>query len=232
MELVCPNCQRNIPVSEVNVQADVAKCTACESIYRASDLVETHHLEENPKLPEGSTIEYRSTGTGVSQLIIPRQGLGGSVFPVGFATFWIGFIAFWTWGASQASVAFALFSIPFWIVGIFMWWGILRSATERQSLQLDGDGLTLEKHNLFTRKSWQVTYDQIDGVRLESLNSKFSVSEGQTPSNKALASIHGVVTLNYGVHKLQLGENLSGAEITWLFKLLKAVVSLKTGKRV
>lgn len=232
MELICPNCQRNIPAAEVNVQTDVAKCSACESIYRASDLVETQHLEENPKLPEGSTIEYQSTGTGVSELIIPRKGLAGSVFPVGFATFWVGFIAFWTWGASQASLAFALFSIPFWIVGIVMWWGILRSATERQSLRLDGDGLTLSKNNIFSRKSWRVNYGQIDGVRLETLNSKFPLSEGQTPSNKDLASIHGVVTLNYGVHKLQLGENLSGAEITWLFKLLKAVVSLKSGKRV
>ncbi len=56
-----------------------------------------------------------------------------------FATFWLGFIAFWTFGAlgmptsledlskiQPAQIPFALFSIPFWLVGIVLasspWW--------------------------------------------------------------------------------------------------------------
>ncbi len=56
-----------------------------------------------------------------------------------FATFWLGFIAFWTFGAlgmptsledvskiQPAQIPFALFSIPFWLVGIGLasspWW--------------------------------------------------------------------------------------------------------------
>lgn len=37
-----------------------------------------------------------------------------------FALFWLAFVAFWTFVAAKSSPVFACFSIPFWLIGLFM----------------------------------------------------------------------------------------------------------------
>jgi len=237
MQLICPNCQTPIDADEVNVKADVAKCVVCENIYKASDLVETINLEETLILPGGSRIQYESSGMGSSTLTLPRQGLDSSKgFPIGFATFWMGFIAFWTWGALQSSLAFALFSIPFWLVGLAMWIAILKGSSEVQVIGITPAGLKIHKYSIISNKQWDIGFEEIDSINLESPGGNNPFSAGMNLNHAAANStssvVGGVIKITYGIHKLQVGENLSQPEIIWLNKLLKAMVSLKTKRNI
>lgn len=53
----------------------------------------------------------------------PEEGFSFSsedIFLIPFSLFFLGFSIFWMWGASQGSTFFALFGIPFLLVGLYM----------------------------------------------------------------------------------------------------------------
>ena len=56
--------------------------------------------------------------------------LFGKVYIGIFLLFWLAFVGFWTYGALQESLAMALFSIPFWAVGIFGIYKLIKSNKE------------------------------------------------------------------------------------------------------
>ncbi|NIQ99380.1 MAG: hypothetical protein GTN78_04160, partial [Gemmatimonadales bacterium] len=108
MQLICPNCGARIAAEEVNVQADLARCSACNEVFKASRLVGDADLSQSLEPPAGSKIEFEADQAGNASFHIPRRRLRGSdVFPMIFAAFWVGFMAFWTWVAASAGGFFA-----------------------------------------------------------------------------------------------------------------------------
>ena len=76
------------------------------------------HVDSAP--PAGSRIVVASEGAEL-RLVIPAAGLVGTAAGIaGFATVWLAFVAYWTSMAVRGSVVFAMFSIPFWVVGLVM----------------------------------------------------------------------------------------------------------------
>ncbi len=67
-----------------------------------------------------------------------------------FASFWLGFVYFWTTTAveNDAPTMFAMFSIPFWIVGFGLVISGIRSLPTRTRLRFGPDGLHYSKHFL------------------------------------------------------------------------------------
>lgn len=56
----------------------------------------------------------------------PKKGIvfrSSDIFMIPFSLFWCGFAIFWFIGASEASIAFALFGVPFIIVGLIFVFG-------------------------------------------------------------------------------------------------------------
>ncbi len=114
-------------------------------------------------LPSDSRVILSSTPALLS-LTIPRTGFRspGFWFSSGFAVFWLGFVAFWTFSALAmgAPIFFAMFSLPFWAVGIFLVRVLLKPAlTEVTATFTREGGLVFEERFLGRSRirSWQLS---------------------------------------------------------------------------
>jgi hypothetical protein len=219
------------------VATDLAKCASCNEVFRASELAADVDLREGLAPPAGSGIAFNSDQTGSGSFSIPKSGLTGSdAFALLFATFWICFIAFWTWGAAQGSILFAAFSIPFWIVGLGMWRGILIGITETQELRLGVDMLTVLKKSVVSTRQLEIPYCEIESIDVQSFMPRdpFTMTRHMRHFTRMSGMWGGIplATIVHGTKKTHIAENVSEAEIKWLVKTLKAVLFKKAGKRV
>lgn len=235
MKLVCPKCHSPIGAENVNVATDLAKCTMCNEIFKASDLVADVDLSRDLQPPVGSKIVV-DLYTSEHTVFIPSRGFRWSdLYTILFATFWCAFIAFWSWGASRASLLFAAFSIPFWIVGIAMWTGILVGATETQTIDLDYDALVLSKRAILFSRTRAIPYAEIGGIDTETPNPRnpFRSLQYMRPYSRISRSMGmPLPTISHGTKKVHFAEYVSEAEMEWLVRMLKALVYRKTGRKV
>lgn len=105
--------------------------------------------KEPVTLPSDSRVILSST-LDLLSIQIPRIGFRspGFWFSSGFAVFWLGFVAFWTFSALAmgAPIFFAMFSLPFWAVGIFLVRVMLKPALSEVLATFTRDGgLVLEE---------------------------------------------------------------------------------------
>lgn len=111
-------------------------------------------------LPADSRVRIERDAERIRVSLPPAgSGLGGIGFVgAAFALFWLGFVAFWTFSsiAMGAPVAFTLFSLPFWAVGIAMARTMLKGAIGSSELILDRRGLLYRERLLATgrTRSW------------------------------------------------------------------------------
>jgi hypothetical protein len=237
MKLICPDCQSPIDAGDVNVSTDLAKCVSCNQVFKASELAADVDLREGLTPPAGSGVVFSSEQADCGSFSIPKSGLTGSdAFALLFATFWICFIAFWTWGAAHGSILFAAFSIPFWVVGIGMWRGILIGITETQELRLDTDMLTILKKSVVSTKQLQIPYNEIESIDVQSFMPRdpFTMTRHMRHFTRMSGMWGGIplATIVHGTKKTHIAENVSEAETKWLVKMLKAVLFKQAGKRV
>ncbi len=237
MDLTCPKCESRIEPEDVNVSANLAKCGDCGGIYKASDLTERLDPRTDLEPPTGSAIGFRTEGADTGILSIPRGGLGGGMaFPMLFAAFWVGFMAFWTWGASRGSYVFAAFSIPFWVIGLGMWRGIIIGICESQEIRLGSETLSVIKRSPVASSTREIPYRQITSIAAQPLvlRDPFTMSRYM----RHAASVSGMsggarlATVTHGTKKTRVAENVSEAEVEWLVRILKALVHDRTGRRV
>lgn len=171
IQLQCPNCDANISPADVNVAIDIAKCTGCNSLFRVSELLDSYP-DNKPKpkvteLPKGTQIKVQRGLGNATEIVLPARGLKGvNNHTIFFASFWIIFISIWTIGAAFGNVFFALFSIPFWIVGVMMWVGIIKSISESELIKIDHTSITLIKKSPLSTKRSQFPLGEIDSVGL------------------------------------------------------------------
>jgi len=114
-------------------------------------------------LPSDSRVILSSTPALLS-ITIPRTGFRspGFWFSSGFAVFWLGFVAFWTFSALAmgAPIFFAMFSLPFWAVGIFMVRVLLKPALTGVTATFTREGGLVFEERFLGRsriRSWQLT---------------------------------------------------------------------------
>jgi hypothetical protein len=237
MKLICPNCQSQIGSEHVNVATDLAKCGNCGELFKASDLVADVDLEQDLQPPAGSAIVFQSEGKGVGTFSIPKSGIKGKdIFIFIFAGFWICFIAAWTCGAAFAGGPFALFSIPFWIVGIGMWRGILIGITETQQLRLGPVTLSIFKKSVVSSKHIEIAHCDIASIDMKPFipRDPFTMARYLRHFLHTQGAWGGVplATIAHGTKKTLFAENVSEAEAEWLIKMLKAVIAKQAGRKV
>jgi len=235
MKLQCPVCGAFIEGDSVNVAADIAKCGECGEVFKPSELLKRTTQEENLDPPKGGRIAFSMEAGSTAVFQIPRRRISGAdVGTMGFTAFWLGFIAFWTWGAAHGSIAFALFSIPFWIVGLGMAGGILNSLLERETLELTDDELRIFKIRPLMPRRYFIPYADIESISMEGTLPRDAVTAMRymqrlkaTPEGGFAVS---VPTVAYGVRKTRFAETVSEAEAKWLVAVIRAAVQNKTGK--
>jgi hypothetical protein len=135
---------------------------------------------------------------------IPPERQRASGIGIGvFAAAWLGFVAFWTFMAIAmgAPFFFPMFSIPFWIVGIFMASTGLKSAFGSSILRISPEGLVYTER-LFGRgktRSWPLS----DAGR-----SSIGVSPMEVQGERSQEII-----VEAGTARLKIGSGLSPREL-------------------
>lgn len=237
MLLLCPKCSQPVKPGEINIAADLAKCLNCDEVFKASELLEAPEETDLANPPAGTAIVYDAGGGELGAFRIPAKGFGViTLFPLVFITFWLSFVAVWTWLAAKGSVLFALFSLPFWLVGLGMLRGIIGAVAERQLIEIGREELVLHRMSPFSHRTARICMAEIEAVSMEKWrpNNPFDALRQAHRLTSRTASYTGipVPTISHRGVKTRFGENLNEAEMDWLVKVLKATVYKFAGKRV
>ncbi|PZO36245.1 MAG: serine/threonine protein kinase [Pseudanabaena frigida] len=154
--------------------------------------------------PLGSRIELKKTDVALEIDIPPAGWRGEGVSLLLFAIFWNGFLLFWTSLAFRAGF-FALFSIPFWVVGIGIAYtslsivfGKVRLVIGDRTFRIDWDILGVNR--------------QVNGKTkdLRQVEMKSSYEVNNQPVMR--------LCLNQGVYSHKFGDGLSRVEKEWLLQ--------------
>lgn len=168
MKVQCPDCQAAIPAANFSLESGWAKCEACHELFDLADVVPgfvpTPSQPGEKERPAGSrTLLERSDGELF--IHVPAEGFrGATIGALAFSMFWLGFISFWTLAAlggfggraiGPVNWAFASFSVPFWMAGLWMLSAIIWSLWGKKSIRIDRNGMrTFQRCLLWSRAKW------------------------------------------------------------------------------
>lgn len=228
MKLICTKCSAEIKAENINITTDLAKCDNCGSIYKVSDL--SHSLEKkdiNP--PNGSKIILKKGLNDEIEFTYPKKGLTASLLPqLFFAIFWLSFVAFWSWGASQGSFFFALFSIPFWVIGISMIVGIVNSANEVQIVTINKNKLIVNKLRPIRPKLFETSLENIQTIKMKGLKmspfSMFGNFRNMIKMQRSFGSAIEMPAIITGLKTEYFFDDANDAEQEWIVNILDRLV--------
>lgn len=157
-----------------------------------------------PRQPAGTRVLLEKTRHELN-LDIPPVGFRGETVALGlFSLFWNGFLVVWTLGAAVGGGGFfALFSIPFWLIGGGMVIGVVNNILKRVHLHIGPHQFVLEQSLLGRTRRIEGKTADLSGVELQT---------AYTSNNRP---IH-VINLIEGVHNHKWGTPLSEVEKNWL----------------
>ncbi len=177
------------------------------------------------KLPSDSKIEISETRMDRYDILIPATGFKGKhTFMIIFAIFWNTFLVFWTLGAAKGSIIFALFSIPFWIVGFLLIRGVYVSVKQSQTIKIEHKNLILSKTTPIWSTTSTVSYNDLNSIEMAVSNQnsgnpfKFYQKLGNGVHQMNMMS--PIPTISFGTQEITFAENLSNAEQKYLVDFL------------
>ncbi len=173
--------------------------------------------------PANSHIESFGTSTMLEIIIPPKKFQAGDIGLIIFVTFWLGFLVVWTSMVIMLGAVFmALFSIPFWLVGIGMVLGITTSLTQKQSIELDRYSLRIIKKGWFLSTLHDIDVDDIVGIHREKSTLKNSFKNLQVTSNNSNNKNQTELpTLQLKSESITFLEHGSQEEMNWAIHILK-----------
>ena len=236
MKILCPNCETEVAVEEVDLSTGWARCRECNELFQVPEIARsrTGNAFDAPTAPVfDGPIERPADARILIQrrpdklfVYVPPFGFRLAVLPVmGFAVFWLGFVAFWTAGAlgmfggrmGLENILFACFSIPFWLVGFAMLGGCLWAMGASRLVYMDASILmTRLKVYLFSWR-WSISRDLLQTVRLGTTPASRTENSGSL--NRVLAP--HVVEIVYKNGKLPIAC-ASADEQRWVYGEIRA----------
>ena len=116
----CPNCNSTIFSKNINVQTDVAKCSACKIIFNVSEQTSSSDFDPQ-KMPSGSWLIEKNGKVILGATTQSTQ----SLIQVPITFFWTVVMFGGIYGSQFLNNRFdllrSLFGIPFIIITIFLW---------------------------------------------------------------------------------------------------------------
>lgn len=226
MELKCPNCRNIIPPANINVASDLAQCTYCNSIHKASELIDVRKEKALLSPPANSRIKLKRGMGDNFELELAAGGFKFKyLFGFGFTFFWLAFISVWTFLAAQVNIFPALFSIPFWFVGFSMLNNLLNTVFERQEISLKGDELRIRKKRVFLSKEYRFNIKKMHDIRMNpiKMNPLLLLGNIQFMSRAKMKSrrIPELPTILRGDGNTHFFENANEAEHEWVIGFLQ-----------
>lgn len=188
--------------------------TAREAIEGLDQSLQVRSLTAVEK-PAGSRVQLKKDADSFD-LVLPPTGLnGGTLFLIPFAIAWNSFVFFWTAMASQASIFFALFSLPFWTAGLSMIVKILDALFEKTYLSIRSDTLQFSHRTLGVcyKKQLQVPIEQISKLVYRRPS---TVIYGNHSTMGQITTVNPRLALWCGTRRLELGGHLTEPELEWL----------------
>lgn len=162
--------------------------------------------------PLGSRIELKKTDEFIEVNIPPSGWRGDGISILLFALFWDGFLVIWTSLAARAGI-FALFSIPFWIIGAGMTYVGLLTVYGKVNVLINDQTFKINWDVLGVRRSVQ---GKTEDLRLAELKSSFEVN------NQPVMEL----CLYQGVYSHKFGSGLSRVEKEWLLQEINDFLEL------
>ena len=138
MELNCKHCGAGIPAEHVNIEALMAKCAACNSVFSFALEGQAKKHRGEVGMPSGITVQT----TGHELIISRRWFSAASIFLIVFTLFWDGFMVVWFGIAiTQKQWAMAAFGSIHALVGLGLLYGTLASCLNRTVIRVNRNRL-------------------------------------------------------------------------------------------
>lgn len=153
--------------------------------------------------PFGSRVKLNVTSDRL-EIFIPPAGWSFEFIPLlGFALFWNSFLVVWTLGAAMAGGLFALFSIPFWVVGIGMLIPVITGLAGNSQLIITNTTFTIKLSVLGFKF---LTTGKVADLQKVELGSNMTVNDNPVQE----------IMFRHGVKTHKFGFNLTNIEKEWL----------------
>ncbi|RMF98596.1 MAG: hypothetical protein D6741_09395 [Planctomycetota bacterium] len=167
------------PCDEVFVVPELASVAAAHAAPKYGEEGAGEEDATPPQRPYDARIQIRQDREKLL-LQIPAAGVfGPQIGMFLFSLFWLGFVTFWTLGAlgvffgegmKPENIAFACFSIPFWLVGIGMLGGAIVVSFLKRDIYFDPAVVVLRTSVLFFRRTKRIPREKVQKVRRMSMS--------------------------------------------------------------
>lgn len=176
MDVVCPRCSAKVAASAVNLDNLVAKCVACDSVFRIEGQLGMRagrvRVPRPPSItvigdvpPPATEVPYRASAFGARGRleIVYRWWQPSAIFMLFFSIVWCGFIFVWysTTLGTGAPLLFVLFPLLHVAVGIGLFYSSIAQILNRTRVVIDGRKLTVRHGPLPWRGNQDIDVDQL-----------------------------------------------------------------------
>ncbi|GAB6165000.1 hypothetical protein JCM19992_10000 [Thermostilla marina] len=191
MKVVCPRCHQTVPSEDVSLDTGWARCRPCDEVFVVPELAsvaaahakpeygdEGDEAKTPPERPYDARIQIQQDNEKLL-LRVPATGVFGPQIGIFlFSLFWLGFVTFWTLGAlgiffgdglKPENIAFACFSIPFWLVGFGMLGGAIVVSFLKRDIYFDPAVVVIRTSVLLFRRTKRVPREKVQKVRRVSM---------------------------------------------------------------
>ncbi len=235
MKYYCVKCGAQIHQNEFDRELEIVECRNCGTEQELQQLV---RIEDNHKTqlmlapPSKSKIDVYRYSDSVMEITIPRSGLKPeNLFVLGFSVVWLSFVAFWTLMAASASILFAMFSIPFWIVGVSMLYSLTKVALEKQEIELNGRTMKIKKTRLLNSRTEEFPLMDVDQIKMEKLGNTKRFTTASKLNHLGNKNFK-IPTIKHGKETETLLEYGTEEEKKWVVNLLNEYMVKIHGKDV
>ena len=242
-QIICPSCRSKLLIpNEMLADGERIACPVCRTILEIE--VEREKLpapqqEERPFQPEkdkqlvivppeGSHVESYRYSPSVMEILAPRPVFNPRMYrPLLFVGAWFVFVLWLSGILAITGSILLLFTIPLFFVGLSMLYGMSKTLTERQDIDLIGNHLKINKTRIFNSENISIPYHEIEKICLTRPGTKListNLNNMGTPKSPKYSS--NVPTVFYdGGKKATLLEYVSDREKQWAVDLLRDFIS-------
>ncbi|MCA9534805.1 MAG: hypothetical protein KC593_14035 [Myxococcales bacterium] len=176
--LTCPTCETKIPAADVNIVELVAKCVACDSVFRFDPARVGDAPDVEPERPKAITVEhpaeslileraYRTADApSVRPVVVTRRWFdAGVIFMAVFCAIWDSAMVFAISGALASGEFWTLLFMSLHIAaGVGMTYTTLAGALNRTRVEVDGSTLRVRHGPIPWRGNLTLANDGVSDV--------------------------------------------------------------------
>jgi hypothetical protein len=188
MQVRCPNCQKSVPASAINLERLLAKCDDCNRLFDCSTQLPSAPAHGRQRwrapvaLPEGMHIEVAGGTVKLERRWYPTAT--GLWFKAIFAVAWCGFLVVWYDNALSRPLSqgvdwlMVLFPMIHVAVGVGLIYSVLSDILNTTTITADAQTLTIRHSPLPARGSKQIPVAGLQQLYCKEVRAKTRNQDG------------------------------------------------------